>query len=29
MLNPFNVYVTQPSITPGCVFRRNNWSSRF
>ncbi|MGB7442854.1 MAG: DUF3172 domain-containing protein [Coleofasciculaceae cyanobacterium] len=24
--NPFNVYVTQPSITPGCVFRRNNWS---
>lgn len=24
--NPFNVYVTQPSIRPGCVLRRNNWS---
>lgn len=25
-LNPFNVYVTQPSMRPGCVLRRNNWS---
>lgn len=25
-LNPFNVYVTQPTMTPGCVLRRNNWS---
>ncbi len=25
-LNPFNVYVTQPSMTPGCVLRRNNWA---
>ncbi len=25
-LNPFNVYVTQPSMQPGCVLRRNNWS---
>ncbi|MCW6038149.1 DUF3172 domain-containing protein [Spirulina subsalsa FACHB-351] len=25
-LNPFNVYVTQPQMTPGCVLRRNNWS---
>ena len=24
--NPFNVYVTQPSLRPGCVLRRNNWS---
>ncbi len=24
--NPFNVYVTQPSMIPGCVLRRNNWS---
>ncbi|GGA24737.1 DUF3172 domain-containing protein [Okeania sp. KiyG1] len=25
-LNPFNVYVSQPNIKPGCVIRRNNWS---
>ena len=25
-LNPFNVYVTQPQMRPGCVLRRNNWS---
>ncbi len=25
-LNPFNVFVTQPSMQPGCVLRRNNWS---
>ena len=25
-LNPFNVYVTQPSIRPGCVLRTNNWA---
>lgn len=25
-LNPFNVYVTQPTMQPGCVLRRNNWS---
>lgn len=25
-LNPFNVYVTQPSMSPGCVLRRNNWA---
>lgn len=25
-LNPFNVYVTQPVMTPGCVLRRNNWA---
>ena len=25
-LNPFNVYVTQPKMRPGCVLRRNNWS---
>ena len=25
-LNPFNVYVTQPVMRPGCVLRRNNWS---
>ncbi len=25
-LNPFNVYVSQPSMRPGCVLRRNNWS---
>ncbi|MBW4649219.1 MAG: DUF3172 domain-containing protein [Kastovskya adunca ATA6-11-RM4] len=25
-LNPFNVYVTQPAMRPGCVLRRNNWS---
>lgn len=25
-MNPFNVYVTQPNMRPGCVLRRNNWS---
>ncbi|ELR96608.1 DUF3172 domain-containing protein [Gloeocapsa sp. PCC 73106] len=25
-LNPFNVFVTQPVMTPGCVLRRNNWT---
>lgn len=25
-LNPFNVYVAQPSIRPGCVLRTNNWA---
>lgn len=25
-LNPFNVYVSQPNIRPGCVLRTNNWS---
>jgi len=25
-LNPFNVYMSQPSIVPGCVMRSNNWS---
>jgi len=25
-LNPFNVYVAQPSLRPGCVMRSNNWS---
>lgn len=25
-LNPFNVYVTQPKMQPGCVMRTNNWS---
>lgn len=25
-LNPFNVYVAQPSLRPGCVLRTNNWS---
>lgn len=24
-LNPFNVYVSQPSLKPGCVMRTNNW----
>jgi hypothetical protein len=24
--NPFNVYVTQPVMQPGCVLRRNNWA---
>ena len=24
-LNPFNVYVSQPRMQPGCVLRRNNW----
>jgi hypothetical protein len=25
-LNPFNVYVAQPSMRPGCVLRQNNWA---
>ena len=25
-LNPFNVYIAQPSLRPGCVLRTNNWS---
>ncbi len=25
-LNPFNVYVAQPSMRPGCVLRSNNWA---
>lgn len=25
-LNPFNVYVTQPTMRPGCVLKKNNWS---
>ncbi|KAK3270899.1 hypothetical protein CYMTET_20724 [Cymbomonas tetramitiformis] len=25
-LNPFNVYVSQPEVKPGCVLRRSNWS---
>ena len=25
-LNPFNVYVSQPAIEPGCVLRSNNWA---
>ncbi|MUL38980.1 DUF3172 domain-containing protein [Gloeocapsopsis dulcis] len=25
-LNPFNVYVAQPSLRPGCVMRTNNWT---
>lgn len=25
-LNPFNVYVNQPLMQPGCVLRQNNWS---
>ncbi len=25
-LNPFNVYVTQPTMRPGCVLRQNNWA---
>jgi len=24
-LNPFNVYVAQPEVKPGCVLRRSNW----
>lgn len=24
--NPFNVYVTQPEVKPGCVLRRSNYS---
>ena len=25
-LNPFNVYVAQPSMRPGCVIRQNSWA---
>ncbi len=25
-LNPFNVYVAQPSMRPGCVLRDSNWA---
>lgn len=25
-LNPFNVYVSQPLMQPGCVLRSNNWA---
>lgn len=25
-LNPFNVWVAQPSMRPGCVLRQNNWA---
>ncbi|MDM9586079.1 MULTISPECIES: DUF3172 domain-containing protein [unclassified Nostoc] len=25
-LNPFNVYVAQPNMRPGCVIRQNNWA---
>lgn len=25
-LNPFTVYVSQPSVKPGCVLRTNNWA---
>jgi hypothetical protein len=25
-LNPFNVFVTQPAMEPGCVLRQNNWT---
>lgn len=25
-LSPFSVYVTQPTMQPGCVLRRNNWA---
>ncbi|MCC5667417.1 DUF3172 domain-containing protein [Nostoc sp. CHAB 5784] len=25
-LSPFNVYVSQPSMRPGCVIRQNNWA---
>ena len=25
-LNPFNVFVSQPIMQPGCVLRQNNWS---
>jgi hypothetical protein len=25
-LNPFNVYVSQPIMRPGCVLRQNNWA---
>jgi len=25
-LNPFNMYVAQPEVKPGCVLRRSNWN---
>ncbi len=25
-LNPFNVFVSQPTMEPGCILRQNNWS---
>ncbi|MBE8969695.1 DUF3172 domain-containing protein [Nostocales cyanobacterium LEGE 12452] len=25
-LSPFNVYVSQPTMRPGCVLRQNNWA---
>lgn len=25
-LNPFNVYISQPSMQPGCVLRSTNWA---
>jgi hypothetical protein len=25
-LSPFNVYISQPSMQPGCVLRNNNWA---
>lgn len=25
-LSPFSVYITQPTMQPGCVLRRNNWA---
>jgi hypothetical protein len=25
-LSPFNVYVAQPNMRPGCVIRQNNWA---
>lgn len=25
-LSPFNVYVSQPTMQPGCVLRTNNWA---
>lgn len=25
-LNPFNVYVSQPTMRPGCILRSNNWA---
>jgi hypothetical protein len=25
-MNPFNVYISQPSMRPGCVLRTNNWA---
>ena len=25
-LNPFNVYISQPKMQPGCVLRTNTWN---